>query len=82
MVRRYLGQLGVPLLVWSARGEDHELDRLWGEVIDVSSLAHLERAVEDLEGLLDRQRIVWLNGRHLPQRIELGGEGKEMRLVR
>jgi len=82
MVKRYLAQLGVPLLVWSAGGADDEFQRSWGEVIDVSSLGHLERAVEDLEHLLDRQRIVWLDGRHLPQRIELAATGKELRLVR
>lgn len=82
MVRRYLGQLGVPLLVWSASGEDPESQRSWGEVIDVHTLGRLERAVEDLDRLLDRQRIVWLDGRHLPQRIELAVTGKEMRLVR
>jgi len=82
MVRKYLAHLGVPLVVWSTDEAHAEAARSWGQIVDISSLGHLERAVKNLEHLLERQRIVWLDGRHLPQRIELTASGRRMHLVR
>jgi hypothetical protein len=69
-VRRYLETLRVPLFVWSP---DRELATDWGEVRDISNQARLRRAVSELVEQLERQRIVWLHGRHLPQRVRLSG---------
>lgn len=68
-VRRYLRYLGVPLLVWSLESEASAQPATWGEVVDASSLEKLEQAVADLYRVLDHQRIIWLDGAHLPQDI-------------
>ncbi|HEX4954559.1 MAG TPA: hypothetical protein VF017_14295 [Thermoanaerobaculia bacterium] len=79
--RRYLSALSVPLLVWSLdRASDHEA--AWGEVVDVSTLARLGQAVEDLRNDLERQRIVWVRGTHLPQHIRLTSAARGVELVR
>jgi hypothetical protein len=70
-VRRYLAAVHVPLVVWSLYGPDTALAKAWGPVEDISSLARLGEAVTRLRGELDRQQIVWLDGRHLPQDIAL-----------
>lgn len=80
-VRRYLGRLRVPLYVWSlVPPGSHPPSVAWGTAEDVSSWPALEQAVERLRHDLERQSIVWLEGRHLPQQIELvgGGDGLEL----
>jgi hypothetical protein len=37
----------------------------------------LERATKAVRRLLDRQRILWIEGIHLPQRIELSARAAE-----
>lgn len=71
-VRRYLDRLQVPLLVWSP---EHPPDAGWDEVQNISSRHELVRAMGDLRTLLDRQVVVWLEGRHLPQEVELSPAG-------
>lgn len=68
--RRFLERLGVPLLVWSVApaGADPRFGS-WGEMADVSTLVHFGKAVEQLEDLLERERLVWVEGRHLPQNV-------------
>jgi hypothetical protein len=68
-VRRYLGHLRVPLVVWSVRPVDGDRASPWGRVRDVSSCAKLERATMELFRMLDEQRMVWLDGAHLPHEI-------------
>lgn len=70
-VRRYLARLGVPLVVWNPASRPTSDVAAWGEVRDVSTLAKLGDAFADLSRELDRQWIVWLDGRHLPQDVEL-----------
>jgi hypothetical protein len=65
IVRRYLAAIHVPLYVWSVRATP------WGEVQDVSSFSSLRKAFDRLAADLASQRIVWLDGRHLPQGIAL-----------
>ena len=79
-VRRFLADLGVPLFVWSV--DPRAAGGAWGEATDVSSLLRLERATRELSRLLDRQRILWVEGRHLPQEITLAPGVEAMRLVR
>ncbi len=77
-VRDYLHRLRVPLYVWStARGLETE----WGEARYVGDDAEqpgspsaLSAAVRDLDRDLQRQRVVWLKGRHLPEDVELSPE--------
>jgi len=68
-VRRYLESVRVPLFVWSVDPDSTGELAAWGEVADVSSVAKLERQVSELGRFLERQRIVWLEGLHLPQRL-------------
>ena len=68
VVRRYLEALRVPLYVWSPhKGVTSD----WGEVRDVSTMGKFRAAVSELARDVDRQRIIWLQGKHLPQRIRL-----------
>jgi hypothetical protein len=60
VVRRYLEEVGVPLLVWSPDGPRPDLADSWGPVEDVSTAAALIAASALLEKLLAQQRIVWL----------------------
>ena len=43
---------------------------------DVSKPRRLKAAVEELRSNLDRQLVVWLEGRLLPHEIELTAEGR------
>ena len=72
VVREYLRQLQVPLRVWSP--EVKGVDPGWGKVQDVSTYNELFRAFRELRAALDRQVVVWVEGRHLPQRIEVRGD--------
>ena len=71
-VRRYLETIRVPLTVWSLKNpEKQPLAKSWGAVEDISSAARLEKAVNRLKAGLASQRIVWVQGRYLPQEIAL-----------
>jgi hypothetical protein len=69
VVRAYLRSLNVPLLVWTIAEESSP--SAWGETVAVTSSTRLRRALLELSRLLDRQRIVWLEGAHLPDRVEV-----------
>jgi hypothetical protein len=74
-VRRYLAALRVPLFVWSPRPPSESTKTAWGTVEDVSTPTGLDRAFQRLAGELNAQRIVHLEGRHLPQSIALSSPG-------
>ncbi len=78
-VRAYLQALRVPLLVW--RTGPTEEPNAWGEEVDISSVPKLEAAAKELRRLLDRQRIVWVDGVHLPQEIALTERAQGVRLA-
>jgi hypothetical protein len=67
-VRRYLEKIHVPLYVWSLEEEPPGASR-WGAAEDVSSMRKLRKAVSRLKKDLERQQVVWIEGRHLPQEI-------------
>jgi hypothetical protein len=75
-VRSYLDDLRVPLFVWSLVDPRSrpELGR-WGNVLDVSNPNRLREAVRILKKNLKDQRILWFDGKHLPQAISLTGRG-------
>jgi len=82
-VRSYLAARAVPLQVWSLTGEDPgPLTRSWGPAEDVSTVEKFVAAEQRLEARLASQRIVWLRGRHLPQRIALDESKTALRLAR
>jgi hypothetical protein len=68
-VRRYLATIRVPLFVWSV--SSHEPARTWGETEAIYDTHGLERVFQKVYTELARQRIVWIEGRHLPQSIRL-----------
>jgi hypothetical protein len=68
--RRFLERLGVPLLVWSVVPPGAgPRPGSWGGAADVSTLDLFGGAVRRLGELLERERIVWVEGRHMPQHI-------------
>ena len=85
VVRRYLEAVHVPLFVWNLYRTGSSAARAWmeswGKVEDISTMPKLEAAVSRLKAELDSQRIVWLDGRHLPQAIALGPEAKGVEIV-
>lgn len=66
-VRRYLRALRVPLYVWSVDGAPPG----WGETEDITSYRGLTRAATRLERELGSQWIVWVEGLHMINRIEM-----------
>lgn len=79
-VRRYLEHLRVPFRVWSLVKDGTAPG--WGETEDASTLLKLERAYKRLVRDLERQRIAWVAGTHLPQSIEVVDGGPDLRLAR
>ena len=77
----YLQDLRVPLVVWSV-GPYGEPDTKWGRAINVRTLSRLDKAFGRLEKNLKRQQIVWLEGLHLPQRVELSPDAEGIALVK
>ncbi len=82
--REYLRVLQVPLFVWRFGTEDEV--SAWGEVTYLGDFedwrrtaGRLEEAVEQLVRELRRQRVVWLEGRHLPQSVELSPAAGKVR---
>jgi hypothetical protein len=81
MVRRYLAAIRVPLFVWKVgKGAGKELSAAWGDAEDVSTLPGLRAAVSGLKDALESQRIVWVEGTHLPQSISLSPSAKGLEL--
>ena len=85
-VSAYLRQLHVPLAVWSFTGESTRSD--WPEARFVGLPRGAEKvpkgfkdALAEVRRTLKLQRIVWLEGRHLPQDIELSPSARGIRLA-
>ena len=72
-VRRYLESIRVPLFVWTVEKGAAESPALagWGKVEDASNLNRFRSAVARLRDTLEAQRVVWVEGTHLPQSISL-----------
>ena len=60
VVRRYLERIGVPFRVWSLVGAKKDVTGVWGDVVDISSAPKLQKATEELQQELERQRVAWL----------------------
>ncbi len=69
VVRGYLRRLRVPLVVWSP--EAPAAWSTWGEAARIRGRSQLLHAVRGVRSTVDRQLVVWLEGRHVPQEIEL-----------
>ena len=57
------------------------LRRTWGEVEEVPSFESLLVASRALRERVDRQRVVWVEGDHLPHEVRLGGARPGLRLL-
>ncbi len=79
-VRRFLATLRVPLYVWTLN-RPGAVAKAWGPAADVVSARGVAAAVTALRRDLDSQRIVMVDGRHLPQSIKLGAAARGVELV-
>lgn len=77
--RAYLRALRVPLFVW-AKNEKMP-DPAWGKPEVLTSASDVPGAVKRLTKAVESQRIVWLEGRHLPQSISLSPAARRVSLV-
>jgi hypothetical protein len=74
LVRRYLETIRVPLIVWASGDPAAPGVAAWGRAEDASSQSKMRKAFTRLENELKSQQIVLVEGRHLPQAIEISGE--------
>jgi hypothetical protein len=79
-VRRYLSALRVPLYVWTL-GAPGPTAAAWGTSENIFVASNLYRAAEELQRQLDSQRIVMVDGRHLPQSIALSPAAAGLQLA-
>ena len=80
VVRDFLKRLRVPLFVWSVNASKEELAG-WPEAVEVSTDHGLRVAHDRIRDELESQRIVWAEGRILPQDISLVSESGPIELV-
>ncbi len=85
-VRAYLSELAVPLYVWRFFGDWEAAAGPASLCADINEEIRSPRgyrqAIERLRRDLARQRIAWVEGRHLPRRIELVDGPAAARLAR
>jgi hypothetical protein len=80
-VRRFLERLQVPLYVWTTT-RPKDVEDTWGDASKIVTYAQLEGAWRRLRKDLERQRVVWVSGIHLPQEIALAPEAEGISLAR
>jgi hypothetical protein len=80
-VRAYLEHLRVPLFVWSVDEPSDALLERWGEVTRIDREGLMRDAVEELSDTVARQRILWIDGLHLPQAIALSEHASGLELL-
>lgn len=68
-VREYLASIQVPLYVWRIGDTATDTWTEWGSGELITNFRELQNASRRLAKSLDRQRIVWLEGLHLPNAI-------------
>lgn len=74
-VRSYLADLQVPLVSWTP-SKAKEWDT-WGPAGNIQNRNFLFRQVRDLRAFLDRQLVVWVEGRFLPNEISITGAAED-----
>lgn len=81
-VRRFLATLRVPLFVWYLqRPAPGSPAAAWGQGVDATFISNVVEAVVEIREELRSQRIVLVNGRHLPQSITLTPSAAGLELV-
>jgi hypothetical protein len=81
-VRNYLRTLDVPLFVWHFESDQPAPAgqlAAWPEPERIRSFQDLKRAVRTLQKRLDDQRVVWIDGLHPPESIQLAGDARAQR---
>jgi hypothetical protein len=74
LVRRYLEAVHVPLIVWMFGDPASPAAAAWGGAEEVSTFNKMRKAFNRLEKELESQTIVWIDGRHLPQSVEISAD--------
>ncbi len=81
IVRRYLAKLRVPLHVWAVDGPSARKAERWGNATVVRDqpafLAAGQRLLDDVAA----QRIVWVEGTHLPQSVTVSPNATGIRIA-
>jgi hypothetical protein len=77
--RAYLRALRVPLFVWARKKAF--VDPAWGKPEVLETVSDVPYAVKIVTKAVESQRIVWLEGRHLPQSISLSAKARKVSLV-
>lgn len=80
--RRFLMDLRVPIFVWSIGKAPSPESRAWDATSTITTAAQFDVAVTRLRAELRRQRILWVEGAHLPQAVTLTPLAKGVRLAR
>ena len=80
LAKKYLEALRVPLRVLRVGAAPAALS--WERMRDATSRPLFRGALNDLAADLERQRIVWVEGRHLPQTVSLSPDAKGIELAR
>ncbi|HVN76160.1 MAG TPA: hypothetical protein VMT19_07590 [Thermoanaerobaculaceae bacterium] len=81
--RAYLESIDVPLFVWTPERRIAEMSLPgWGAPDDISTDLQLQGAMSRLQNALRAQRVVWLTGSHLPQRVTLAPDVADFFLAR
>ncbi len=80
-VRRYLAKLRVPLTVWAIDGSSARKAVRWGEVVVIRDFPAFLAAGQKLLDEVAAQRIVWVDGVHLPQSITVSPNAKGIRIA-
>ena len=81
VVRRYLAKLRVPLYVWAVDARSARKAERWGKVTMVRSYLDFLAAGRTPLDDVANQRIVWLDGTHLPQSITLSPKASGIRIA-
>jgi len=81
VVRRYLAKLRVPLYVWAVDGPSAEKAGRWGKVTFVRDYPAFLTAGRRLLEDVATQRIVWVDGVHLPQSITVSPKASGIRIA-
>lgn len=81
VVRRYLAKLRVPLHVWAVSLPAAKRAEGWGKVTLVRDYPAFLAAVRTLLDDVEAQRIVWVDGAHLPQSITLSPKASGIRIA-
>ncbi len=78
----FLGHLRVPLVVWAVGAKSAPKATPWGDATPITTARQFDAAVAALFEKLARQRIVWVEGTHLPQDVQAGALAGEVRMAR